>query len=199
MTTNLNVFPENPFPLFEDWLAEAEKSEPSYANAMTLATSGKNGRPAARTMLLKGVDERGFVFFTNSNSHKGQNLAENPQAELLFYWKSQKRQVRVSGNVEQVTAEEADAYFATRPRNSQIGAWASRQSQELDSRETFEKAFADIQEKYEGQDVPRPPHWNGYRVLPDHIEFWMEVEFRLHRRYLYERDGENWTKKMLYP
>lgn len=199
MTINLNDLPTNPFPLFKDWLEEAGEKEPAYANAMTLATSGKDGRPSARTVLLKGYDENGFVFYTNSKSHKGRDLKDNPQAELLFYWKSTEKQIRVSGSVEMVTNAEADAYFASRPRDAQIGAWASQQSEELDNRETFEKAIADITAKYDGQAVPRPPHWTGYRVIPDQIEFWVEVEFRLHHRYFYERAGENWIKKMLYP
>ncbi len=199
MTTNLNDLPADPLDLFKDWLAEAEEKEQSYANAMILATSGQNSRPAARAVLLKEYDERGFVFYTNSQSNKGEELKENPQAELLFYWKSTEKQVRISGTVEMVSGEEADAYFATRARNSQIGAWASQQSREMNGRGAFDNSFEEIKEKYEGQDVPRPPHWTGYRVTPDHIEFWTEVEFRLHHRYLYERAGESWTKKMLYP
>ncbi len=196
---NPEDLPESPFMLFDEWFTLAGEKEPSYPNAMSLATAPKNGRPSARTVLLKGHDERGFVFYTNSESHKGQDLADNPQAEILFHWKSIERQIRISGPVNIISTEEADAYFASRPRDAQIGAWASQQSQEMQNRDSFMKAFEEIDQKYKDQDVPRPPHWNGYRLAPDHFEFWIEVEFRLHHRFAYEKDDAGWTRKMLYP
>lgn len=186
---------------FAHLLERAKQSEDVEPTAMTLSTLGKNGRPSARTVLLKAFDERGFVFYTNFESHKGRQIASNPQAALLFLWKHLDNiiQARIEGTVEPVTADEADTYFASRPRESQIGAWASKQSATLDSRETFDKQIAFYEKKFEGTDVPRPPHWSGFRVVPEMIEFWYGAEFRLHERQCYERVDGAWTKRMLFP
>jgi pyridoxamine 5'-phosphate oxidase len=189
----------DPHALFEEWLAEARLSEPNDPDAMTLATADALGRPSARMVLLKGHDQRGFVFYTNSRSRKGAELAANPSAALLFHWKSLRRQVRIEGPVETVTVAEADAYFATRARESQLGAWASDQSQPMDSRATFEGRYQALVGQYEGRDVPRPPHWWGYRVLPERIEFWNDRAFRLHERRLFTRSEGGWTESLLYP
>ena len=186
---------------FTDLLEQAKRSPDPEPTAMTVATVGRDGRPAARTVLLKAFDERGFVFFTNFSSRKGRQLAANPQAALLFHWKHLREgvQVKIEGTVEPVSAAEADAYFASRPRGSQIGAWASLQSQPLASRELFERRVAEVEKRYEGQDVPRPPHWSGFRVVPERIEFWYGAQFRLHERQCYERVDGAWTQAMLYP
>lgn len=190
----------DPHILFEDWFAEAQALEPNDASAMTLATADRQGRPSARMVLLKGHDPRGFVFYTNLGSRKGEDLNANPQAALLFHWKSLRRQIRIEGPVEPVSAEEADAYFASRPRGSQIGAWASLQSETLDAREAFDARVAEAERQFEGRDVPRPPRWTGFRVRPRWIEFWHAGEFRLHDRVLYERDvAAHWSKRLLYP
>lgn len=186
---------------FAQLLERAKQSEDLEPTAMTLSTLGKNGRPSARTVLLKAFDERGFVFYTNFESHKGRQIASNPQAALLFLWKHLDNiiQARIEGTVEPVTAEEADIYFASRPRESQIGAWASKQSATLDSRETFDTQIAHYEKKFEGVDVSRPPHWSGFRVVPEMLEFWYGAEFRLHERQCYERANGEWTKRMLFP
>lgn len=186
---------------FAQLLERAKQSGDREPTAMTLATLGKSGRPSARTVLLKAFDARGFVFYTNFESHKGRQLASNPQAGLLFHWKQLDNgiQARIEGTVEPVTGEEADSYFASRPRESQIGAWASKQSATLDSRETFDKQIAFYEKKFEGIDVPRPPHWSGFRVVPEMIEFWYGAEFRLHERQCYERVNGEWNKRMLFP
>jgi pyridoxamine 5'-phosphate oxidase len=186
---------------FNALLDEARASADPEPTAMTLATVGKGGRPAARTVLLKGLDARGFVFFTNFDSRKGRQLAGNPQAALLFHWKMIREgvQVKVEGTVEPVTAAEADAYFATRPRASQIGAWASLQSQPLPSREVFEQRIAAMEQRFEGVAVPRPPHWSGFRVVPEMVEFWYGARYRLHERQRYERADGAWRQQMLYP
>ena len=186
---------------FNALLAEAKASADPEPTAMTLATVGKGGRPAARTVLLKGLDARGFVFFTNFDSRKGRQLAGNPQAALLFHWKMIREgvQVKVEGTVEPVTAAEADAYFATRPRASQIGAWASLQSQPLPSREVFEQRIAAMEQRFDGVDVPRPPHWSGFRVVPEMVEFWYGARYRLHERQRHERVDGAWRQQMLYP
>lgn len=186
---------------FAHLLERAKQSGDREPTAMTLATLGKNGRPSARTVLLKAFDTRGFVFYTNFDSHKGRQLASNPQAALLFLWKQLDNQIqaRIEGTVEPVSIEEADAYFASRPRESQIGAWASKQSATLDSRETFDKQIAFYDEKFKGADVPRPPHWSGFRVVPEMFEFWYGAEFRLHERQCYERVNGEWAKRMLFP
>ena len=189
----------NPFALFDDWFAEARASEPNDPEAMALATADAAGRPAVRMVLLKGHGPDGFVFYTNDHSAKGRDLAANPQAALLFHWKSLRRQVRVEGAVERVTAAEADAYFASRGRDSRLGAWASDQSRALDRRETFEQRFADAAARFDGGDVTRPPHWGGYRVVPERIEFWSDREARLHERRLFERASDGWREGLLYP
>jgi pyridoxamine 5'-phosphate oxidase len=190
----------DPHALFEQWFAEAEAGEPNDANAMALATANADGRPSVRMVLLKGQDRRGFTFYTNEESAKGGQLAANPQAALLFHWKSLRRQVRIEGRVERVEAAEADAYFASRARDSQLGAWASDQSRPLDRRETFEARFAEMQTRFGDGPVPRPPHWGGYRVVPDRIEFWEDRLHRLHHRWLFVREGNaDWAESLLYP
>ena len=187
--------------MFQTWFDEAVKSEPRDPNAMSLATVDPDGMPDVRTVLLKGIDERGFVFYTNTESQKGQELAANPKACLLFYWKSLNRQVRVRGPVERVTPEEADVYFATRPKGAQIGAWASQQSRPLESRLAFEKAIALYTAKFAIGAVPRPPNWSGFRIIPVSIEFWEDRPFRLNDRVEFrrERPGAPWSKTRLYP
>ena len=189
----------DPFTLFDQWLAQARESEPNDPGAMTLATAGSDGWPAARIVLLKGHGTDGFVFYTNEQSAKGEQLAANPAAALLFHWKSLRRQVRVEGAVERVPTAEANAYFASRGRDSQLGAWASDQSRPLESREVFEARFEEVRNRYDGGDVPRPPHWGGYRVVPDRIEFWSDRPHRLHERRLFTRSGSGWTEGLLYP
>jgi pyridoxamine 5'-phosphate oxidase len=189
----------DPILLFDQWLGEARASEPNDPEAMTLATSDASGRPSARMVLLKGHGPEGFVFYTNEQSAKGEQLAANPRAALLFHWKSLRRQVRVAGVVDRVSGTEADAYFATRARDSQLGAWASDQSRPLDSRSTFEARFEEAKAKYEGEDVPRPPHWGGYRVVPDRIEFWLDRPHRLHERRLFVSSLDGWSEGLLYP
>ena len=191
----------NALNVFSALLEEAKAGIDPEPTAMTLATADGDGRPAARTVLLKGFDASGFVFYTNFNSRKGRQLAGNPQAALLFHWKHIRDgvQVKIEGTVEPVSAAEADAYFASRPRGSQIGAWASLQSEPLASRELFEQRIAETEARYEGMDVPRPPHWSGFRVVPERIEFWYGARFRLHERECYTRDGEVWSVTALYP
>jgi pyridoxamine 5'-phosphate oxidase len=190
-----------PFRLFGAWLGEATAAEPRDPTAMTLATIDADGLPNARMVLLKGVDERGFVFYTNIDSQKGRELDVHPLAALVFHWKSLNRQVRVRGSVERVTADEADAYFATRPKQAQIGAWASKQSAPLESRLAFEKAVALYAAKYALGTVPRPPNWSGYRIMPLRIEFWHDRPFRLHDRIEFTRTDLRapWSKTRLYP
>lgn len=188
---------------FDSLFAQAKAAGIPEPTAMTVATATSGGLPSARMVLLKAHDERGFVFYTHLDGRKGRELQANPQAALLFFWKAlgdDGVQVRVEGGVEMVGDAEAEAYFAMRPRASQLGAWASHQSETLEARETFEQRFAAAEREYEGRDVPRPPRWGGFRVVPRNIEFWYGAQFRLHERYLYERgaDGE-WTKRMLYP
>ena len=189
----------DPHQLFAAWFAEARASEPNDPEAVALATADEYGRPSVRMVLMKGHDERGFVFYTNISSRKGAELAENPRAALLFHWKSLRRQVRIEGPVGPVSDEEADAYFASRPRDSQLGAWASEQSRPLDRRETFESRFEEVRARYEGGNVPRPGHWSGFRVAPERIEFWINRPHRLHERRLFVRSGEGWSEGLLYP
>ena len=190
---------EEPIGLFVDWLADARSHEINDANAMALSTVDGDGMPDSRMVLLKDVDGRGFTFYSNEQSAKGRQLVERPAAALLFHWKSLRRQVRVRGSVEAVTDAEADAYFASRARESRIGAWASDQSRPLDARETLEAAVVREAARFEGGDVPRPEHWTGWRVVPDTVEFWRDRPFRLHDRLRFERDGEEWRRGRLYP
>ncbi len=190
-----------PVRLFAEWFADAKRAEPVNPDAMALATVGPDGLPNARMVLLKGFDERGFVFYTNADSTKGHELKDAPKAALTFYWKALQRQVRARGTVEAVSKEEADAYFATRSRMAQIGAWASKQSSALESRLAFEKKIALFTAKYAVGTVPRPPYWAGYRIVPQEIEFWQERPFRLHDRVSFTRPSlaAPWTKTRLYP
>jgi pyridoxamine 5'-phosphate oxidase len=190
-----------PLALFEAWLKEATQSEPNDPNAMAIATAGSDGFPDVRMVLLKGFDIDGFVFYTNLESAKARELKERPEAALLFHWKSLRRQVRIRGHVEPVTDAEADAYFATRPRLAQIGAWASKQSAPLESRLAFEKAVAQVTARYPLGTIPRPPFWSGFRVVPISFEFWHDRPFRLHDRIVFAQSGDNktWTKTRLYP
>lgn len=188
-----------PIGLFVDWLADARGTEPNDPNAMTLATVDASGRPDARMVLLKDVDRRGFTFYSNRESAKGEALEANSAAALLFHWKSLRRQVRVRGRVEPVSAVEADAYFASRARESRIGAWASDQSRPLSGRADLEQAVAREKARFEGMDVPRPERWIGWRLVPETVEFWRDRPFRLHDRLRFERAGEGWTKIRLQP
>ncbi len=190
---------DDPFALFDAWYAEAIAAEISDPDAMALATATADGAPSVRIVLLKGHGPHGFTFYTNVDSRKGVELMASRQASLLFHWKALRRQVRVEGRVDQVEPAEADAYFATRSRDSQIGAWASDQSRPLDRRETFEVRCDEMLERFEGQDVPHPPHWTGFRVTPERIEFWSDRLHRLHERRLFVREAGGWTEGLLYP
>jgi pyridoxamine 5'-phosphate oxidase len=189
----------DPHALFDQWFAEARESELNDANAMAVSTVAADGQPSCRMVLLKGHDHRGFVFYTNLESRKAGELFANPRAALLFHWKSLRRQVRIEGPVARVTDEEGDAYFATRHRDSQLGAWASDQSRPLDRRETFETRYEEVRARFEGGAVPRPPHWSGFRVTPERIEFWIDRAHRLHERRMFERAGDEWREGLLYP
>jgi pyridoxamine 5'-phosphate oxidase len=189
----------DPLALFDRWFADARGAEVNDPEAMALATADTAGNPSVRMVLLKGHGPKGFVFYTNEQSAKGDEIIANPSAALLFHWKSLRRQVRVEGSVERVPDEEADAYFASRSRDSQLGAWASDQSRPLDSREAFELRFEEVKRRFEGQVVPRPPHWGGFRVVPSRIEFWQDRPHRLHERRLFTLADGRWSEGLLYP
>lgn len=189
----------DPLAQFALWYEEAQQSTVALPHAMALATADAQGRPSARMVLLKECDQRGFVFYTNSNSHKGRDLSQNPRAALVFHWEPLRKQVRVEGAVERVSSEEADAYFATRPRGSQLGAWASPQSESIPDRTALERETDQLEAHYAERDVPRPPHWNGYRVCPDTLEFWVDRASRLHDRFEYRRSPQGWQIRQLAP
>jgi pyridoxamine 5'-phosphate oxidase len=196
------ALPEDPLELFAAWMGDAEASGMTDPNAMTLATAGDDGRPSARTVLLRGVGEDGFRFFTNRTSLKGRQLGENPRAQLLFYWRELGRQILIHGNVDQLSDEESDAYFESRARESRVGAWASEQGSVIESREELLSRVKEAEEQFEGEEVPRPPHWGGYIVRPEVIEFWQAGEFRLHDRFVYHRDvasESNWLIDRISP
>ena len=190
---------DDPIALFDQWLAKAGETEVNDPNAMSVATVDASGQPDVRILLLKGLSDAGFAFYTNSESAKGQQLTDNPKAALCFHWKTQRRQVRVRGHVEQVGVEGSDAYFANRARGSRLSAWASDQSRPVEDRDTLIAERDATEARFEGEDVPRPPHWYGYRVVPSEIEFWQDGAFRIHDRILFTRNGEGWAKTRLYP
>ena len=189
----------DPIARFSEWLREAETTEPNDPNAVALATVDAAGQPSVRMVLLKGLSDDGFVFYTNQQGRKAADLAVNPRAGLLFHWKTLRRQVRVEGAVSIVSDAEADAYFATRGRISKLGAWASDQSRPLPERATLDAKLAEVTAQFEGTEVPRPPHWSGYRVAPERIEFWWDGEHRLHNRELFVREGNAWATSLMYP
>ena len=189
----------DPIALWERWFADAVEREPSDPNAMALATVDADGRPSCRTVLLKARDGRGFVFYTNTESRKGAALAAHPRAALLFHWKSLARQVRAEGEIQPVEAAEADAYYASRARTSRLGAHASAQSRPLPARAELEARVADASRRYPGDEIPRPPHWSGFRLVPDRLEFWQDMPYRLHDRVQYDRAGAEWRATRLYP
>jgi pyridoxamine 5'-phosphate oxidase len=195
----LESLPSDPVVLFRRWYDDAERAGIHLPNATALATASVGGRPSIRHVLLRGIEERGFVFYTNHGSRKGSEIAENPRAAFSIYWRELDRQISVTGDVARVSAEESDAYFATRPREARIGAWASRQSSELGSRDELMERFAALEAEYPGDDVPRPSFWGGYRVDPITVEFWQGRQHRLHDRFLYERTGRGWTIRRLSP
>jgi pyridoxamine 5'-phosphate oxidase len=189
----------DPFGQFAQWFEQAAETEPNDPNAMILATATPAGKPSARTVLLKAWDTAGFVFYTNLESRKSEELKQNPQAALLFYWKILHRQVRIEGKISRVDDAQADAYFASRPRGSRIGAWTSAQSRPLADRDTFERELAEVEARFPGDEVPRPNFWSGWRLVPDYFEFWQDQQFRLHDRLTYTRSGNDWLPERLYP
>ncbi len=191
---------DHPFDIFRAWLQDAEKKESSYPNAFSFASVNADSQPSVRTLLLKGLDDRGFVFYTNTQSRKGDDLRANANGAMLFYWKTCQRQIRIEGSTERVSEAEADSYFATRPRESQIGAWASAQSRPLGQYEDLQESVGRYTAQFKDMDaIPRPPHWSGYRLIPHAVEFWVEGEFRLHRRFLYRRNAADWKMVLLNP
>ncbi len=197
-----NIFTEygeNPLNIFQKWYEDAKLKEISDANAMALATIGPDGKPSVRMVLLKGYDENGFTFFTNYESRKGLGLQKHPYAELNFYWKGTEKQIRIAGPVVKTSEAEADAYFKSRPRDSQIGAWASAQTRPMDNYDDFSKKVAEIDEKYKGIDVPRPAYWGGFRLKPERMEFWIAHPNRLHKRFVFEKNGNKWDATWLFP
>lgn len=191
---------DDPFDIFDTWYREARETEINDSNAVALATATPDGRPSVRMVLLKGYGPDGFIFYTNFEGRKAGELLANPHAAMLFHWKSLRRQIRIEGPVERVDDATADAYFATRHRDSQLGAWASDQSRPLESREAFMARYEEVRARYEGKDVPRPPHWSGLRLVPERIEFWQDRAFRLHERWVFTPDGKGgWDRGMLYP
>lgn len=194
-----SVAGDDPVVFFTQWFREAERAEITEINAMTLATSGEDGLPHARIVLLKGLDDRGFVFFTNYDSAKGQEIAANPHVALLFFWKELERQVRIEGVIEKVPAEESDIYFNSRPAGSRLGAWASPQSREISHRNILDLNYARYEQEFSGIETPRPPHWGGYLVLPERMEFWQGRASRMHDRIVFARDSSGWRKSRLAP
>lgn len=191
---------ENPYDIFKNWLDMASQSEPNDPNAMALATADSQGRPSNRMVLLNGLDERGFVFYTNAQSRKGQQLDANPYAALCFHWKTLRKQVRIEGRVEVVSDVESDAYYNSRPRQSRIGAWASQQSRVLEQFSDLQDAVKKYEAEFEGrEEIPRPDYWKGFRVVPERIEFWIDGAFRLHRRYVFEKTEHGWNRFMINP
>ena len=191
---------DNPIELFKKWFSKAEETEINDPNAVAVATSNKDNQPNVRMVLLKGLSDKGFVFYTNFNSRKGNELKDNQKASMCFHWKSLRRQVRVIGKVEEVSAKEADDYFNSRPYKNRIGAWASSHSEKLDQRETFLKRIKDFEKKYpDQQNVPRPPHWSGWRLLPEEIDFGLDGEGRIHERLNYKKNNNKWERELLYP
>lgn len=188
-----------PFELFGDWYGEAQRLDIKEPTAMTVATATPDGRPSARTLLLKAYDDRGFCFYTNLTSRKGKELKDNPHVSLLFYWMPLGRQIRIEGAVERVSEKEADDYFASRRRGSQIGAWASKQSLAMDRDEALRDRVAEVAGQFEGGPIPRPPFWSGFRLVPEYFEFWEEGEYRLHKRITYVREGSGWVVSRIYP
>jgi pyridoxamine 5'-phosphate oxidase len=200
MNTVPDINTNDPFKTFADWLEAAKGSEINDPNAMNLATATRDGRPTNRMVLLNGLDERGFVFYTNAQSRKGEQLLENPFAALCFHWKTLRKQVRIEGRVEIVSDAEADTYYNSRPRQSRIGAWASRQSRTLNDYEDLKATVAKHEKQFaDRDDIPRPPYWKGFRVIPDRIEFWIDGEFRLHKRYIFTRQPNGWVVHMINP